>query len=239
MTAAGAAAYPNCEPLNPFGPSANTQSSFDAATDNIGYKNINILDDMGASIRGDIYEGWGAGPIKGAVDIEYRNFSLETTSAYSPTAKVDCTYQNPLVCSTSPALWNGTVGAMPQTSENVKEAATELDIPILADLPLVKLFDVNMAGRYTEYSTSGAATTWKLGAVWDVTDEIKFRGTISRDIRAPTLANLFAPLGANFSAFSDYISGLSNVPPVLITSNTTVGTQGNAALKPEVARTNT
>jgi outer membrane receptor protein involved in Fe transport len=239
LTAAGAAAYSTCEPLNPFGPNANTQSSFDAATDNIGYKNINILDDMGASIHGDIYEGWGAGPIKGSVDIEYRNFSLETTSAYSPTAKVDCTYQNTAVCSTSPALWNGTVGAMPQTSENVKEAAAELDIPVLADIPLIKLFDINMAGRYTEYSTSGAATTWKLGAVWDVTDEIKFRGTISRDIRAPTLANLFAPLGANFSAFSDYIAGLSNVPPVLITGNTTVGNQGNAALKPEVARTNT
>jgi iron complex outermembrane receptor protein len=239
LTVAGAAAYPNCEPINPFGPSANTTSSFDAATDNIGYKNINILDDMGGSIHGDLFEGWGAGPIKGSVDIEYRNFSLETVSAYSPTAKVDCTYQNPLTCSTGPALWNGTVGAMPQTSENVKEAAGELDVPVIADVPLIKLFDINMAGRYTEYSTSGAATTWKLGAVWDVTDEIKFRGTISRDIRAPTLANLFAPLGANFSAFSDYISGLSSTPPVLVTGNTTVGTQGNAALKPEVARTNT
>jgi outer membrane receptor protein involved in Fe transport len=237
LTAAGAAAYPNCQPINAFGPSANTTSSFDAATDNIGYKNINVLDDMGASLNGTLFEGWGAGPIKGAVDVEYRNFSLETTSAYSPTAKVDCTYQNPLTCSTAPALWNGTVGAMPHTAENVKEAAGELDVPVIGDIPLVKLFDINMAGRYTEYSTSGAATTWKLGAVWDVTDEIKLRGTISRDIRAPTLANLFAPLGANFSSFSDYISGIST--GTLITQSTTVGTQGNPALKPEVARTNT
>lgn len=238
LTAAGKAAYPGCQPLNVFGPSAETQSAFNWTTDNIGYKNINILDDMGASISGELSQGWGAGPIKGAIDIEYRNFSLETVSAYSPTAKVDCTYQGP-TCSTSPALWNGTVGAMPQTTENVKEASGELDIPVLADIPFVKLFSLNMAGRYTEYSVSGAATTWKLGGVWDVTDEIKLRGTVSRDIRAPTLANLFAPLGANFSAFSDYIAGLSSTPPVLITGNTTVGTQGNPALKPEVARTNT
>jgi iron complex outermembrane receptor protein len=239
LTAAGAAAYPGCQPLNVFGPSAETQSAFNWTTDNIGYKNINILDDFGASINGDVFQGWGAGAVRGAVDIEYRNFSLETDSAFSPTAKVNCTYQNPLVCSTSPALWNGTVGAMPRAAENVKEAAGELDIPAIADIPLVKLFSINMAGRYTEYSTSGAATTWKLGGVWDVTDEIKLRGTISRDIRAPTLSDLFAPLGVNFSAFSDYIAGLSSSPPVLITSNTTVGRQGNTALKPEVARTNT
>jgi outer membrane receptor protein involved in Fe transport len=238
LTAAGAAAYPGCQPLNVFGPSSESQSAFNSVTDNIGYKNINILDDFGASINGEIFGGWGAGPIKGALDIEYRNFSLETTSAYSPTAKVDCTYQGP-ACSTSPALWNGTVGAMPQTAENVKEAAGELDIPIIADVPLIKAFSVNMAGRYTEYSVSGAATTWKLGGVWDITDEIKLRGTISRDIRAPTLANLFAPLGANFSSFSDYISGLSLTPPQLVTQSTTVGSQGNPALKPEVARTNT
>jgi len=239
LSSGGAAAYPGCQPLNVFGPSAESQAAFNWTTDNIGYKNVNTLDDFGASINGEIYGGWGAGPIKAAMDIEYRSFSLETVSAYSPTAKVDCTFQNAAVCSTSPALWNGTVGAMPETTENVKEASGELDIPVIADIPLVKLLSVNMAGRYTEYSVSGAATTWKLGAVWDVTDEFKLRGTVSRDIRAPTLSDLFAPLGVNFSAFSDYISGLSGNPPVLVTGNTTVGRQGNVALKPEVARTNT
>jgi hypothetical protein len=41
--------------------------------------------------------------------------------------------------------------------------AGELAIPLLKDLPLVSSLDANLAGRYTDYSTSGSVETWKVG----------------------------------------------------------------------------
>jgi outer membrane receptor protein involved in Fe transport len=230
LTAAGAAAYPGCQPFNVFGPSAGSAAAFDWASDLLQYKTINTMDDFGASISGTIWDGW-AGPIKAAFDAEYRNTSLQTHSAFSPTQKVDCTDQNAATCNPNQHTWNGAVAEMPRTSENVAEGAVEVDIPLLKDLPLVKLFDLNAAARFTQYSISGDATTWKLGGVWSLSDDFKLRGTVSRDIRAPTLSDLFAPLNANLSAFTDYLTGVSG--------NTTVARQGNPLLKPEVSRTDT
>ena len=41
-------------------------------------------------------------------------------------------------------------------------------------------------------STTGRATTWKLGGTWQVNDDLTLRLTRSRDIRAPTLYDLYA-----------------------------------------------
>jgi len=230
LTAAGQAAYPGCQPFNAFGPSADNSTAFQYVTDNIQYKNINTMDDFGASINGTLFDGW-AGPIKAALDGEYRRLALKTVSNFSPTLKVDCTYQSPLVCDNTRAVWNGAVANMPTVSESVYEFAVEADVPVLKNLPLIQLLDINAAARYAHYSISGAASTWKIGGVWNVVDDLKLRGSISRDIRAPTLSNLFAPLNANFSAFTDFLTGVSG--------NTTVGSQGNPGLKPEVSTTNT
>jgi len=76
--------------------------------------------------------------------------------------------------------------------------------PLLKDLPLVRSLDANLAGRYTDYSTSGTVQTWKIGLVYNVIDELRFRGTTSVDIRAPTLNDMFqqAQVGSQASATS-------------------------------------
>ena len=48
-----------------------------------------------------------------------------------------------------------------------------------------------MAGRMTSYSTSGLVETWKLGLTSQVNDDIRLRITLSFDIRAPNLGELF------------------------------------------------
>ena len=78
-------------------------------------------------------------------------------------------------------------------SQNVWELAGEVGVPVIKDVPLIQAFDLNMAGRYTNYSVSGAVQTWKIGFNWNVIDSLRFRGTTSIDIRAPTLDDLFRP----------------------------------------------
>jgi outer membrane receptor protein involved in Fe transport len=61
------------------------------------------------------------------------------------------------------------------------------------DVPFARSLDLNGAVRYADYSTSGGVTTWKLGGSWQVNDALRFRGTVSRDIRAPNLLELYNP----------------------------------------------
>lgn len=111
-------------------------------------------------------------------------------------------------------------------SYNVKEAFVETIIPIF------KGMDFNGAARITDYSTSGSVVTWKTGLTWQVIDDIKFRGTISRDIRAPNLSELFAPGTGRTNTV--------NVPQpggTVAANQFNESTVGNAALVPEEALT--
>ena len=74
---------------------------------------------------------------------------------------------------------------------NVQEGFLELDVPILKN-DFVEDLNFNAAGRITSYSTSGLVETWKLGMTSQVTDDIKLRTTLSSDIRAPGVGELFS-----------------------------------------------
>lgn len=230
LTAAGAAAYPGCIPFDAFGPSADNWTAFQWASEYMNYTTINKMDDFGGSISGAPFKDW-AGAVRTALDAEYRNLSLQTESAYSPTQTVNCEYINPVTCNPHQAVQNGAVANMPRVSENVKEVALEFGIPVVKNLPLFRSVNLNAAARYTSYSTVGSAVTWKLGGVWNVGDQFRIRGSVSRDIGAPTLSDLYAPLEANVSAFTDELTHTSGTTELDFVSNPN--------LKPEVARTTT
>lgn len=111
-------------------------------------------------------------------------------------------------------------------SYTVKEAFLETIVPIF------KGMDFNGAARVTDYSTSGSVVTWKAGLTWQMIDDIKFRGTISRDIRAPNLSELFAPGTGRTNTV--------NVPQPgggVAANQFNESTVGNPALVPEEALT--
>ncbi len=104
-------------------------------------------------------------------------------------------------------------------SYTVSEGFAEVDVPIIEGL------NVNAAGRFTHYSTSGNVQTWKVGATYQVIEDLKLRGTLSHDIRAPNLGELFA-------------GGTARSNNVLIGTTSYAYVQnatGNTALKPEIA----
>ncbi|HWJ70739.1 MAG TPA: TonB-dependent receptor [Sphingobium sp.] len=111
---------------------------------------------------------------------------------------------------------------------HVKEAFVELGVPLIQD-GLVESLALNAAGRITDYSTSGLVNTWKLGLTSQLNKLVRLRGTISRDIRAPNLAELFNSGTAVQSSAIDPRTG-TNVPIFATTS-------GNPKLAPEKADT--
>ncbi len=221
--------FPGCKPMNPFGTTSMSQESYDYISGDTKYVMTNIMDDVSGSISGDLFE-LPAGMLKGALSAEMRWLEYGVTSNASPLDKVVCTGLR--LCSTANALWQqDTVSGLAPVSNNVWEVALELGAPLLKDLPLVQSLDINGGVRYTEYSTSGAVQTWKIGLDYHVNDDVRFRATTSVDIRAPTLNDLFSPVQSSITSFTDLLTGAYGIIPVT--------RQGNPNLKPEVARTYT
>jgi outer membrane receptor protein involved in Fe transport len=71
-----------------------------------------------------------------------------------------------------------------------KEVYGEVLIPVLSDLPLIKRIDLELGGRRSEYSTTGASYTYKALADWRVFDWMRVRGGYNRAERAPNMAEL-------------------------------------------------
>ncbi|CAN5266429.1 TonB-dependent receptor [soil metagenome] len=226
--AATAAAYAGCVPLNPFGPTAMTAGAFDWFAQTTSWNVDSTLDDLGGSFTGSLFETW-AGPIDFALSAESRWNTYEVRSGIDPTQLVDCTGLR--ICSPTLQLWAQPVSGSVKKTSNVWELAGELSIPLAKDLPLVQALNASLAGRYTDYSISGSVQTWKAGLDWSVNDLVRFRGTVSRDIRAPTLDDLYRPLTGGVQAYFDNHTN---------TNGTVYNyTQGNPNLEPEVARTYT
>ena len=163
-----------CVPLNAFGTNKSTPAAL-AYIYGQSYQNITIKQDVAsASLRGEPFSTW-AGPVSIALGGEWRRESYAAT-----TTALDQTN----------AFFLGNFRPS-KGHYNVKEGFFETVVPLLKDKRFFHEFDFNGAVRYTDYSLSGSVVSWKLGLTWDVDNQLRFRGTRSRDIRAPNLAELF------------------------------------------------
>ncbi len=79
------------------------------------------------------------------------------------------------------------------------DAFVEVSLPLMSDAPLAQELTLDLAGRYSDYSTIGGAESWKVNLVWAPVEDIAFRGGISQAVRAPNVTELFGPeTGTNF-----------------------------------------
>lgn len=206
-----------CVPMNVFGEgSLGAQSIAWVTGESDGFRTRQDLD-----IALDVYaidaqyspfSTW-AGPVSFAAGFEYREESFVATADANSLAR----------------RWfvgNPQPGA---AGYNVKEFFGETLIPLLKDSAVGDL-DLNGAVRRTDYSTSGAVTTWKVGGAYRFGD-LRLRATRSRDIRAPNLNDLFAPQSQFVNQFLD--RSQPNGPLVQFVTLT----GGNPRLTPEIADT--
>jgi outer membrane receptor protein involved in Fe transport len=221
------AQFSGCAPLDLFGVGNESQAALNYIYGDTIWQAVNMTNDVAASISGIAFNDW-AGPVSVASNVEYRAQSLNMTSNASPLATAD--YTGIRVGTAAPTLpWQYTTMAPQRGSNSVWEVGAETVVPLLTDAPLVKNLEVNGATRFTDYSSSGAVTTWKVGVRYQPFADLHFRGTESKDIRAPTLYDLYA--GPTYSVF-----GL-NDPHTGVTASVPVESLGNRNLVPEVART--
>jgi iron complex outermembrane receptor protein len=203
-----------CVPYDVMGTGVNSQAAINYVTGTSLENETLSQGDFAANFNGEPFSTW-AGPVSTAFGIENRRegatgqaTALDLANAYGL------------------GDYHPTIGAY-----TVTEGFVETVVPLAKDLSWAKSLDLNAAARETGYTTSGDATTWKVGVTYAPSDDVRLRGTRSRDIRAPDLGELFAQgqtaLGAPlFDPFTN-----THLPAVIQLAS------GNAQLKPEVADT--
>lgn len=86
---------------------------------------------------------------------------------------------------------------------DVAEVFAEVNIPLLEHAPFAEALSVDGAIRFSDYSTTGDATTWKLGLIWAPIPDLAFRATYAEATRAPNISELFDPGGQDFESIDD------------------------------------
>ncbi len=74
---------------------------------------------------------------------------------------------------------------------NVTTGYGEIFIPLLKNLPFVKSLELTPSYRYDSYSNFGGAGTYKVGLNYAVSDDLRFRSSVSTGFRAPQIGELF------------------------------------------------
>jgi len=218
-----------CVPLNLFGTGSPSAAAIDYATgDGVAWLRLEQYV-AGLTISGDLGDrlSFGAGPISVAAGIEYRKEKArqETDAISQATTSIAGIRGAPAAQADRPGGFN-LYNPLPFAgSYDIKEGFLEVGIPILKDSALGQSLSFNGAVRYADYSQSGGVTTWKLGGEYEPVDGLRFRATRSRDIRGPSLVELFDP---GRQATLNSIYGGQTV-------QTRFFTAGNANLRPEKA----
>ncbi len=240
------AATTACVPINFFGgqttPITPAQLAYSAYTQQNQFENNQRI--YNADISNSTLANLPAGPLGFAAGYQY----LEHDGFFIPDSVAQNGYDsfNPKV-------------AVPPTSGRVSENAiyAEFDIPLLANLPAVKLLDLDVASRYTRYNTFGSNTTSRAGLKWQVNDDFLLRGTWSQGFRAPDINALYAGPTLLSSVVADPCSsyatsgvsvqvqqrcangfgGVTPVPTSYTQPNGQINTleSGNSNLKPETS----
>jgi iron complex outermembrane receptor protein len=74
---------------------------------------------------------------------------------------------------------------------NTREAFAEVDLPLAKGLPAIDTLELNLQGRYSEFSNFDEATTYKAGLNYSPLKDVRFRVSYGTSFRAPDIIELY------------------------------------------------
>ena len=179
---------PNCVPYNPFqiGGVTNAALSYLQAPGlQQGTIDQNVIlgvitGDLG-TIGGKL--PWADESMKVAFGVENRNDRLQNTP--------DDLQANALLSGSGGA----TIGI--EGSTNVNDLFMEMSVPLVQGRTGVEQLSFDTAYRYSDYSSGIQTDTYKFGMDYAPVEDIRFRGSFQRAVRAPNIVELFTAQGFN------------------------------------------
>ncbi|HEY0649462.1 TonB-dependent receptor plug domain-containing protein [Phenylobacterium sp.] len=199
-------ADPACVPYNIFQVGGVTQAALDyletpsTTAGNLFERIVNF------SLGGDLTDygvksPWANDGVGVSIGAEYRREQLDFASDF---------------ISSSGDL-NGSGGAAPPVngSFDVYEVFAESRIPLVQDAPFAKNLTLELAFRYSDYSTIDTTETYKIAGDWEPIDGLRIRGGYNRAVRAPHVLELFAPRNVLLDGTQDPCAGLAASDPLV------------------------
>ena len=184
------AATPNCVPFNffggqgPGGDGSITQDMLDFVTYTQRDFSEQTLTNFSFNIAGDLFE-MPAGTAGFAAGIEYR----DQQGTFRP----------------DPVAERGETAGIPSGATagefDVTEYYAELNLPLLDNGS--QYWEVNVAARNSDYSTSGSEATYKASTLFQPMDVLTLRASISTGFRAPGIGELFGGAAREDFTFLD------------------------------------
>lgn len=178
---------PNCAPINPFGVGNLSAAAQAYATIQTGQKYVNTQDDFLATIGGDLFN-LPAGAVKFSAAYEARREEAKFT---------------PYRAAQAGLIGSGVATLATRGSYHTNELSVEFLAPLLGGdvtLPFAKSLELSGQYRRVDNSIAGVENVWGAGLRWEVVDGVTLRASRSRNFRAPTLDQQFAPSRTALSA---------------------------------------
>ncbi|WP_300395894.1 TonB-dependent receptor [Henriciella sp.] len=98
-------------------------------------------------------------------------------------------------------------------SIEAQEVYAEVNVPLLREVPLAQVLDLDLALRYSDYDLFGSDTNYKVGLNWQVYSDLKLRGTYSTAFRVPSVTELFSGVSEGQIPTTDPCSNWSSLDP--------------------------
>ncbi len=135
---------------------------------------------------------------------------------------------------------NGNGAANPPVNGgyDVYELYGEARVPLIQDQPWAKDITAELAYRYSDYSSAGTTSTYKVSGDWTIIDGLRLRGGYNRAVRAPNVVELFSPQNVVLDGTVDPCAGLKPGDPLVARCSTlfNLTTAQVLALEPDPAK---
>ncbi|MEA1941140.1 MAG: TonB-dependent receptor [Pseudomonadota bacterium] len=177
---------PACAPLNPFGYGNISEAAQNYVSVRTGEDFTNEQFDFLATLGSTLFD-LPAGPIDYVLAYEHRSEDAEFV---------------PMEANQLGLVGTGAMTEPQSGSYETHELSGEILVPLLGNgvtLPLVEELEFSGSYRYVDNSITDAESVWGAGLRWRVTDDLMIRASRSRNFRAPTLTQLFAPTSTALS----------------------------------------
>jgi outer membrane receptor protein involved in Fe transport len=203
-------------------------------------KSVGIVEQDFAEVvaTGEVYEGWGYGPIAMAAGLTWResSFSDEAFPAEVDALGPPLNVPSLGIRGIAPGYTGGSpnlhkFSTVPKISGeyNVWEWFTEFQVPIWESGSGEQRIGGSVAFRQSDYNLSGKVEAWKAGLEFQAIEGLRFRATKSQDVREATFSERFDAQGGGGNVL-DRQNNDENVSITIVAS-------GNPNLAPETADT--
>jgi len=229
----------DCVPFNIMGNGQISQAAYDYIMTPKWGEGIVEQDFAELFVTGEVSDGWGAGAISLATGLNYRKqafsdgaFPVDVDELGPPFNAPDLGIRGIATAWSggSPNLHQFSTVSLLSGKYDVWEAFGEVNVPFWESESGNQRFGSSFAYRSSDYSSVGRVEAWKIGVDFQMTRDLRFRATKSRDVREATFAERFDNSPNGGTVAEDPLTGAINVV-------VTATSAGNPNLQPEVADT--